>query len=81
MKSQRIMKTKATQKRLKSYVESLYKKIKELLNAKDFTGHYEKWKNGVNTLYGKLKDKIKDNNYTDPIQQISAICLYVKNKS
>ena len=67
--------------RLKSYVESLYKKIKELLNAKDFTGPYEKWKNGVNTLYGKLKDKIKDNNYTDPIQQISAICLYVKNKS
>ena len=67
--------------RLKSYVESLYKKIKDLLNAKDFTGPYEKWKNGVNTLYGKLKDKIKDNNYTDPIQQISAICLYVKNKS
>lgn len=67
--------------RLKSYVESLYKKIKELLNAKDFTGPYEKWKNGVNTLYGKLKDKIKDNTYTDPIQQISAICLYVKNKS
>lgn len=67
--------------RLKSYVESLYKKIKELLNAKDFTGPYEKWKNVVNTLYGKLKDKIKDNNYTDPIQQISAICLYVKNKS
>ena len=67
--------------RLKSYVESLYKKIKELLNAKDFTVPYEKWKNGVNTLYGKLKDKIKDNNYTDPIQQISAICLYVKNKS
>lgn len=67
--------------RLKNYVESLYKKIKELLNAKDFTGPYEKWKNGVNTLYGKLKDKIKDNNYTDPIQQISAICLYVKNKS
>ena len=66
--------------RLKNYVESLYKKIKELLNAKDFTGPYEKWKNGVNTLYGKLKDKIKDNNYTDPIQQISAICLYVKNK-
>jgi hypothetical protein len=31
-------------------------------------------------LYGKLKDKIKDNTYTDPIQQISAICLYVKNK-
>ena len=67
--------------RLKNYVESLYKKIKELLNAKDFTGPYEKWKNGVNTLYGKLKDKIKDNTYTDPIQQISAICLYVKNKS
>ena len=67
--------------RLKSYVESLYKKIKDLLNAKDFTGPYEKWKNGVNTLYGKLKDKIKDNTYTDPIQQISAICLYVKNKS
>ena len=66
--------------RLKSYVESLYGKIKELLNAKDFTGPYEKWKNGVNTLYGKLKDKIKDNTYTDPIQQISAICLYVKNK-
>lgn len=66
--------------RLKSYVESLYRKIKELLNAKDFTGPYEKWKNGVNTLYGKLKDKIKDNTYTDPIQQISAICLYVKNK-
>ena len=66
--------------RLKSYVESLYRKIKELLNAKDFTGPYEKWKNGVNTLYGKLKDKIKDNSYTDPIQQISAICLYVKNK-
>ena len=54
--------------------------IEELLNAKDFTGPYEKWKNGVNTLYGKLKDKIKDNTYTDPIQQISAICLYIKNK-
>lgn len=64
---------------LEAYVKSLYNKMKELIYSKNIIEPYIKWKNGVNTLYNKLKNKI-DNSYTDPVQQISAICLYIKNK-
>lgn len=67
--------------KLREYIKSLFGTMKELMTSKEFTSKYDEWKTKVSNLYSKLKEKLEDKNLIDPVQQLSAICVQVKNNT